>query len=241
MAFVPCGCGTLASHLISGPQPWFWGGLGGRTPPGLRVGQDASCGTTVTCQALGQVPPVGTRLVPTAAQAAGTLSPILWRRRPRQGVEQRQAWVWAQTSRRTLHQGCLCEAETVSLGGDVVRWSSHMAGIEGACGRESGKHADVQGMRVCLLSGIMRKCQQLFPLGRGVEAGRVGRPLLPLTLKYLTQALASPLPHNPTVDGVDSSRWAISSLPACPSAHCSDCDVRPAVCTETTWDPVPSV
>ena len=241
LAFVPCGCGTLVSHLISGPQPQFWGGLGGRTPPGLQVGQDARCGTIFTRQALGQVPPVGTRLVLTAAQATGTLSPILWVRRPWQGVEQRQAWVWAQTSRRTLHQGCVSEAEAISLGGDAVRWSSHMAGIEGACGRESGKHADVQGVRVCLLSGIMRKCQQLFPLGRGVEAGRVGRPSLPLTLKYLTQALASPLPHSPTVDGVDSSRWAILSLPACPSAHCSDCDVQPAVCTETTRGPVPSV
>ena len=74
-----------------------------------------------------------------------------------------------------------------------------MAGIEGACGRESGKHANEQGVRVCLLGGIMRKCQQLFPLGRGVEAGRVGRPSLPLMLKYLTQALASPLPHSPSI------------------------------------------
>lgn len=187
----------------------------------------------------GQVPPVGTRLVLTVAQAAGTLSPILWVRRPRRGVEQRQAQVWAQTSRRTLHQGCLSEAETVSLDGDAVRWSPHMAGIEGAGGRESGKHANVQGVRVCLLGGILRKCQQLFPLGRGVEAGRVGRASLPLTLKYLTQAPASALPHSLTVDGVDSSHWAASSLPACPSAHCSDCDVQPTVCTETARDLVP--
>lgn len=222
-------------------SPGFEGGLEGRTPSGLRVGQDTRCGTTVTHQALGQVPPIGTRLVLTAAQAAGTLFPILWVRKLKRGVEQRQARVWAQASRRTLHQGCLFEAETVSLGGDAVRWSPHMAGIEGAGGRESGKHANVQGVRVCLLGGIMRKCQQLFPLGRGVEAGRVGRPSLPLMLKYLTQALASPLPHSLTVDGVDSSHWAASSLPACPSAHCSDCDVQPTVCTETARDLVPSV